>query len=147
MSDLTNKQKKEWARLLYTKEHLPQKEIAERVGVTPVTVSRWVNRERWDDLRVSLTITKEEQLKALYTQLKELNEEIANRPERRYATTAESDTIAKLSSAIEKMEQDTGLSDILSVGQSFITWLRAFSMEQALLVGGLFDDFVKSKLR
>ena len=145
--NLSSSQKKEWAKLLYTKEHLPQKLIAERVGVTPKTVCSWVKKERWDDLRVSITITKDEQLKALYTQLKELNDEISNRPERRYATTAESDTISKLSNAIEKMEKDTGLADIISVGTSFLSWLRAHDLEKAQTVGALFDDYVKSKLR
>ena len=44
---MKSEQRKELAKLLYTKEHLLQKEIAERVGVTPQTVNRWVKRESW----------------------------------------------------------------------------------------------------
>lgn len=69
---MKSEQRKELAKLLYTKEHLLQKEIAERVGVTPQTVNRWVKRESWDKLRVSITITKEEQIKNLYNQLSEM---------------------------------------------------------------------------
>lgn len=147
MSTVTGQQKKDWAKLLYTKEHLPQKEIAEKVGVSPVTVNRWVKRERWDDLRVSITMTNEEQLKCLYNQLKELNDDIANRAERRYATTAESDIISKLSSAIEKMESEVGLSEIISVVSAFLSWLRAFDLDKAQELVPLFDDFIKSKMR
>ena len=34
MADLTNAQKKEWAKTLYLKENLTQQEIADRVGVS-----------------------------------------------------------------------------------------------------------------
>lgn len=147
MSTVTAQQKKDWAKLLYTKEHLPQKEIAEKVGVSPVTVNRWVKRERWDELRVSITMTNEEQLKCLYNQLKELNDDIANRAERRYATTAESDIISKLSSAIEKMESEVGLSEIISVVSAFLSWLRTFNLDKAQELVPLFDDFIKTKMR
>ena len=39
MADLTNKQKKEWAGMLYLKENLTQQEIAEKVGVSRITVN------------------------------------------------------------------------------------------------------------
>ena len=75
---LTNKQKRDWAQTLYTKEHLLQREIAAKVDVSPITISRWVKRYHWDDLRASLSATKEQQLSNLYTQLKEINEAIAS---------------------------------------------------------------------
>ena len=43
MADLSNLQKKEWAKLLFTKENLTQQEIAERVGVSRVTINKWIN--------------------------------------------------------------------------------------------------------
>lgn len=139
-------QKKEWAKMLFTKEHISQKEIAEQVGVTPQTVNRWVKNEGWDKLRVSISITKEEQLKALYRQLDEINNEIANRPERRYATTAEGDIIAKISAAIEKMETEVGLSDIISVLSNFVSWLRGIDLEKAKELAPLLDEFIKSRI-
>lgn len=63
MADLSNLQKKEWAKLLFTKENLTQQEIAERVGVSRVTINKWINSENWEHLKVSITITREEQLK------------------------------------------------------------------------------------
>lgn len=140
-------QVKEWAKLLYTKEMLTQREVAERTGKSPTTINRWVKKDRWDDLRVSLTITKEEQLKSLYTQLKELNDEIAARPERRYATTAESDTISKLSSAIEKMETEVGLSEIISAFKGFTEWLRPINLDDAKLLAAHMDEYIKYRLK
>ena len=73
MTGLTITQKKDWAKLLYTKENLTQAEIAGRVGVTRVTINKWINSESWEMLKVSITITKEEQLKNIYRQLVEIN--------------------------------------------------------------------------
>lgn len=47
MADLTNTQKKEWARTLYLRENLTQQEIADRVGVSRVTVSNWCRGGKW----------------------------------------------------------------------------------------------------
>lgn len=147
MSNLTTKQKKEWAQLLFTKENLTQKEIADRVGVSRVTINRWASDGKWDDLRVSITITREEQLKNLYRQLAEMNTAISMRDGNRFPTSAEADIINKLASAIDKMESETGLSDILSTFKSFLNWLRKFDIAEAQRLVPLFDDFVKTKLK
>ncbi|HLW09769.1 MAG TPA: hypothetical protein VKX35_05170 [Fermentimonas sp.] len=147
MTKLTNKQKKEWAQLLFTKENLTQKEIAERVGISQVTMSKWANEGKWEDLKVSITITREEQLKNLYRQLAQMNEAIAEREGQRYPTPAEADTINKLASAIEKMESEVGLNDVLSTFKAFLTYLRKFNIEEAQRLVPLFDDFVKTKLK
>ena len=38
MTELSMQQKREWAKTLYLKENLTQQEIAERVGVSRITV-------------------------------------------------------------------------------------------------------------
>lgn len=147
MAQLTTKQKKEWAQLLFTKENLTQKEIADRVGVSRVTINRWSQDGKWEELKVSVTITREEQLKNLYRQLSQMNKAIAEREELRYPSPGEADTINKLASAIEKMESEVGLSDVLSTFKAFLTWLRKFNIEEAQRLVPLFDDFVKTKLK
>ena len=47
-TDLSIKQKKEWAKMLYLKEHLTQAEVAERVGVSKQTLCKWVKTEKWE---------------------------------------------------------------------------------------------------
>lgn len=147
MANLTIKQKREWAQLLYTKEYISQKEIAERVGVSQQTMSRWVTKFKWDELKVSITITREEQLKNLYRQLSEMNKAISEREGNKYPTAAEADTITKLASAIDKLESETGLNEILSTFKEFLNWLRKFNLEEAQRLVPLFDDFVKTKLK
>ena len=147
MAELTNEQKKDWAKMLYTKETLTQAEIAERVGVSRVTVNNWINKGNWEQLKASVTITREEQLKNLYHHLVELNDSILKKPTgERFPSTAESDTISKLSSAIKKMEGDVGLAEIISVLTELLKFARISDPEQAKGIIPLLDAFVKSKL-
>lgn len=145
--ELTIAQKKEWAKLLFTKENLTQLEIAERVGVSRVTIGKWINAENWEQLKVSITITREEQLKSLYRQLAELNTTISDRPKgERFPSAAEADTISKLANAIQKMETEVGLANVISVFGELLKWLRTFDIEQSKQISSVLDAFVKSKL-
>lgn len=138
---------KELAKMLFIHETLSQKEIAQRIGVSEPSISKWVNSEGWDKLKVSITITKEEQLRNLYRQLAAINEEIAGREEKKFATPGEADTISKLAGAIEKMETDVGIADIVSVAKKFLTFVRKFDLEKAQEFAPLFDSFIKDNLR
>lgn len=147
MADLSNKQKKDFALSIYLNEQLTQEEIAARVGVKRQTISRWIAEGNWERMKVSITITREEQLKNLYMQLAELNASINQKPEgQRFANASESDTISKISGAIKKMETDVGLADILSVFKDFLKWLRAQDVERSKEIASLLDAYIKSKL-
>ena len=147
MADLSNTQKKEWAKTLYLKENLTQQEIADRVGVTRVTVNSWINKEKWEEQKTGITLTREEQVANLYRQVAEINKAIAMRPEgERYANSKEADILGKLSSSIEKMEKDVGIADIISVLTGFVEWLRPVDLEKAKEITKLADAFIKDRL-
>ena len=121
MADLTNAQKKEWAKTLYMRENLTQQEIAERVGVSRVTVSNWVRAGKWEEQKAGLTLTRQEQVANLYRQVAEINRAISARAEgERFPNSKEADILGKLSAAIRNMEQETGIADIISVLTGFI---------------------------
>ncbi len=143
---MTNIQKKEIALILYTKENLTQLEIAERVGCSRVTVGKWIKDGNWETLKVSITITKEEQLKSLYRQLTELNDSISEREKgERFPTSTEADTISKLASAIKKMETEVGLSDIIATFRELLRWLRSYDVDKAKELAPTLDAFVQHK--
>lgn len=148
MSKLTNSQKKEWAKTLYLKENLTQKEIAARVGVSQQTITRWVNTEKWEDLKTSITLTRQEQIGNLYRQVAEINRSIADRKEgERYADSKEADILGKLAAAINKMETEVGIKDIVEVGSKFIDWIRAVDLDKAKDITALYDAFIKDQLK
>ena len=145
---LTISQKQEWAKLLYTKEGLSQKEIAERVGTTTVSMSKWVKKFGWDQIKQSMLVTRDTQLSRLYAQLDELNTHIMSRePGARFAVKGEGDTIAKYTAAIRALETEASLSDIIEVSKRILIWLRPISPDKALEIARIFDDFIKDLLK
>lgn len=145
--NLSNTQKKEWAKTLYLKENLTQQEIADHVGVARVTVNRWIADEKWEKQKVGLTLTREEQVSNLYRQVAEINSKIAEKPEgERFANSTEADILGKLSAAIRKMETDIGIADVISVQTKFIEFLRPIDLEKAKEITQLSDAFIKSIL-
>lgn len=68
------------AKVLFVNDNISQKEIAERLKVTEKTVSKWAKEGNWEKLKVSLLVTKDNQLTALYSQLQATLDEIKTRP-------------------------------------------------------------------
>ena len=65
--------------MLFLKDNLTQQEIAEKVGVARQTVSRWAKEEKWEEHKVGITLTREEQIANLHRQVAEINKGIAAR--------------------------------------------------------------------
>lgn len=150
MGGMKLEQKKELAKLLFVKENLHQKEIAERVGVSEKTISKWVNanNEEWKRMRQSLIVTKEEQLRRYYDQLDELNSTILERePGKRYANSKEADIMSKITTAIKNLENDASVSDIVEVSKRFLNYLRPVNLELAKEVALHIDGFIKEQLK
>lgn len=144
---MTNVQKKEIARILYLQGNLTQQEVAEKVGVSRRTVGAWAAAGKWEEMKAGLTMTREQQVMNLQRQIAEINNLIAERPAgERFATPAEAATIAKLSAAIDKLEKDAGLKDLVSSATRFLVWLRAMDVNKAKEFGTLWDQFIRSTL-
>lgn len=147
MAELNRQQKRDWAKLIYTKEHLSHKEIAAKVGVSQQSITKWSQDDHWEDLRISIVVTKEEQLRRLYMQITEMTDNIMNRPEgKRFADPKEADTIIKLTSAIKNLETETSIAEIIDVSMKFLSWLREVDISKAKELGKLFDSYIKERL-
>lgn len=146
-TDFSIQQKKDIARQLFVKGEFTQAEIAEKVGVSKVTINKWVKAENWDKEKISIAASRQEQLKKFYNQLAEINNTIERRPEgQRFATPAEADAISKLTKAIENLEKETSLTDTITVITEILEWLRPQNIEKAKEFSGIFDLYIKSKL-
>jgi transposase len=148
MATLTNKQKREWAELLYTRQGLTGKEIAAKVGATESSVSKWKADGHWDNLKASLSVTKSEQLLNIYAQLNELNEHIKNKEEgKRFANASEADTLSKLASTAKSLETETSISEVVNTFVGFNDWLRSIDVIKAKEFIPLQDEYIKTLLK
>lgn len=138
-------QKRDFAKMLYlNNEGISQKEIAQRAGVSEVSVSKWIKAEKWDTLKVSLLTTKAEQLNLLYNQLSALNDEIKGR-DSKYASSKEADTIIKITAAIRNLEIETSIAEKVETGQQFLTFIRRTGgLDLSKDIAKHFDAYIKS---
>lgn len=143
-----NIDKKDIAKSLFLNGNFTQEEIAEKVGTTRQTVSRWIKDGGWEQLKASMTITPDQILAGLNRQIIEINNNINSREEgKRFASVPEADTLAKLASAIKKIEQDVGIADIVNVGIRFTNWLRPVDLDKAKMFNELWDTFIKDQMK
>lgn len=134
------------AKSLYLDGNYTQEEIADKVGTTRQTVSRWIKDGNWESIKASVAITPAQIIAQWNRQIIEVNNAIAGREEgRRYAAPAEADALAKLAGAINKLQNDVGVSDCVSVAMRFLSWLRPLDIEAAKQFNNLFDAFIKDQ--
>ena len=146
MANIKNDQKKNLARDLYVLGTYTLEEIASKVDSTRQTISKWAKEQSWEELKAGMSISREELLKNLYRQVSDINESINMRePGERHANVKEADTLAKLSSAIKKLESDVGISDIVAVGIRFTNWLRNVDLDKAKEFTMIWDAFLKEQ--
>lgn len=147
MAGLTLQQKKDYAKRLYLSgDGMTQAEVAKRAGVSSKSINTWIKKDKWDELRISLLTTKEEQLVSLYRQLDALKKDIEQR-EKKWPTTAEGDLISKLTAAIKNLESDTSLAEKMETGKEFLRFVRKIGdFDLSNRIATLFDAFIKSCL-
>lgn len=141
--------KQDYAKLLFTNQGVTVgKELAERVGVSEVTISKWRNSGGWEQLRASVIITKEAELRRLYMQLTELNDHIFAREKgQRFASSKEADTLVKLTAAVKQLETDTSVAETMEVLKNFIIAVREDDFTKAQEITKLADIFIKSLIK
>ena len=144
---LNKTQSKEYAETLYldTSQKLTNKEIADRVGVRPNTIGAWIEKFGWNKRRKSLMVTRKKLVSNLYDQLEWLNDDIINR-EVKVATSKESDSIAKITNAIERLETETSIAEVYEVATQFLEFVKPMDFEQYKRLIPLFDAFINTKL-
>lgn len=105
---------RELARLYYFQGE-SQKSIAERIGVSAVSINRWAKEGGWEERRAAHTISRKELVLKL---LQQINEKVESGD-----WTA--DDIVKAASAVEKLDKKTNVVTMLEVFTAFGNWLTS----------------------
>lgn len=144
---LKNSQKKSIAKELYLHGDYTFEEIASKVGTVRQTIARWAKDDGWADVKASMTVGKENTLKNLYAHVHSINEAILKRDEgERTPTPKEADILSKLAAAIDKLESESGIRELVSSGMAFLNWLRGIDPQKAIEYTELWDAFIKGRI-
>lgn len=139
-----NGSSRDYARLLFIKESLTQKEVAKRLGVTEATISRWAKEEKWSEQKITLLSTKQEELRRLYNQLKALNDHIEEKDSgKRFPDSKEGDSLTKITAAIRSLETELNIAQVVDVFIDFLEWTRGVSLAKAQEIVDLQDAYIK----
>ena len=105
--------KRSLARTLFM-SGMEQAEIAEKVGISRVTISKWCVADGWKEARAAKSVTRPElvnklllTIDALITQVNESGDPMA--------MAGLGDKLAKLSSVIEKLDKKANVVDVIEV--------------------------------
>ena len=114
--------KKSLARSLYM-AGMEQQEIAEKVGVSRVTVSKWCTAEGWKEARAAKSISRPELVNKLLVAIDNLIAQVnaSGDPE---AIGTLADKLAKLSATIEKLDKKANVIDAIEVFMTFNRWIQ-----------------------
>ena len=115
-------EKKEYARLLYMQGE-SQKMIAEKTGISPQTITRWVNDGGWSEQRAAQNITRPELVNKLLRTIDKMIESV-NSSEDPDAAAGLGDKLAKFSASIERLDKHTSIVDVIEVFMAFSKWLQ-----------------------
>jgi transposase len=149
MAEQTIADKQYLAKILFTREKLEQKMVAQRVGVSEKTMSLWVSKFNWKSLRNRLLVGKEEVLNNLYEQLEELNETIkAKEKGQRFSDSKQADIQIKLTASIRNLETELAIADLVESGIRFMKHLQANgTYQQVVEVSNLWNEFLQSEIK
>lgn len=122
MTKAETEKKKSLARSLYL-AGMEQNEIADKVEVSRVTISKWCNADGWKEARAAKNVTRPELVNKLLLTIDKLITEV-NESEDPSLIAGIGDKLAKLSSVIEKLDKKANVVDAIEVFMAFSKWLE-----------------------
>ncbi len=114
--------KKSLARALFL-SGMEQVEIADKVGVSRVTISKWCNADGWKEARAAKNITRPELVNKLLLTIDRLIEQVNGSDDISEAAGL-ADKLSKLSAVIEKLDKKANVIDAIEVFMAFSRWLE-----------------------
>ena len=122
MTKAETEKKKSLARTLYM-AGLGQNEIADKVDVSRVTVSKWCNTEGWKEARAAKNVTRPELVNKLLLTIDTLITQV-NDSKDPALVAGLGDKLAKLSAVIEKLDKKANVVNAIEVFMAFSKWIE-----------------------
>lgn len=122
MTKADTEKKKSLARSLYL-AGMEQTEIAEKVDVSRVTISKWCNADGWKEARAAKSVTRPELVNKLLLTIDTLITQV-NASNDATLIAGLGDKLAKLSAVIDKLDKKANVVDAIEVFMAFSKWIE-----------------------
>ena len=133
---------RELAQIMYM-SGIQNKEIAERVNVSPVTITNWVTDNGWKEKRAAKTITRTELINKTLERINEMLQ----------GDDLNADKLSKLAILIERLDKKNSPVLAMEVFIDFACWLqqqatgdRAITVDLIKQINKYQDSYITSKL-
>lgn len=117
----TSTDRKEFAEALYM-QNTPQNVIAEKVGVSANTISKWVKEGCWAEKRAAQVLTRKEVVNNVLRSINHLAEKLGEVEDLSKASGI-ADQLAKLSATVSKLDEGASVVDFIDCFMAFGRWL------------------------
>ena len=122
MTRKDTEKRKSLGRSLYL-SGMEQTEIADKLGVSRVTISKWCTAEGWKEARAAKNISRPELVNKLLLTIDAMIENV-NKSEDPTLIGALADKLSKLSAKIEKLDKKANVIDAIEVFMAFNRWIQ-----------------------
>jgi predicted transcriptional regulator len=122
MANKVSTDKKEFAEALFM-QNMAQNAIADKIGVSVNTISRWVKDGCWAEKRTAQTLTRKEVVNNVLRSVNALAEKLGECSDVNSSSRI-ADQLAKLSSTISKLDKESSVVDYVDCFIAFGRWLE-----------------------
>lgn len=123
MTKKESEQKKELARLYYMQGE-SQKVIAEKIGVSPVTLGKWVESGGWKEKKAGMNVTRPEIVNKNLVLISRLLDRLNSEEIDLHDIGKIVDQVSKLAAAIERIDKKANVIDAIEVFTALNRWLE-----------------------
>ena len=134
--------RRKYAKTLYTNQDNSIEDIALETGADEDTIRSWVSDGAWDEMKRSQLTSKKAQLGHIYKLLNVLGAKLDNTED---VSVKDVDLYVKYTAAINNLEKDTSITNIMFVTGIFLKWLRRRDFELARKVAPYIESYAKYK--
>lgn len=142
--------KKGYAHILYMNGE-NQQNIADKTGVSRVTINKWIKENGWKEKRAAKAVTRPELINKILLSIDTMIDK-ANNLESPEAMAGLGDKLSKLASVIEKLDKKANVVDTIEVCIAFGKWVehrigidKEVTPELAKIINKLQDTFINEQ--